>query len=488
MKVQEKFEQRLVEKFKDAAQQGLPYLTVKAGDLHREVGNYPGDHRLPSCCNAMYALKEEGDNIEEEPLKGKGANLIIRYKIPRSSQNWELKNLKDMECLPASESPTMVKTLNHRTRQWKLWAKQEADPERLIFGSFTDLRCFGIYRCQLLAKTAGDKKSFWEDLSRRYRQLRLSGGNTGDTRRYWLELYWPSSKPRDPQELYMYFHEKKKSKNQVVKDGDRVLFYEVLKHPDHKDYKGSQTLFASGTVLSETEDIPESKRGKKRWLLQRKVHPEYYVPLEKGISLEETKRMLGLSKYGARAGFEISDPAKFFMVEKELCKRMEILNLDNPANPSVVSSFHKKTSSPFQLSGDKRDERAWLDALEESSKAHKNLLNKLYDHLKNRGCELHDNKKIDLHADIAGVPWIFEVKSAREENFSSQIRSAVAQLYEYRFHYFPSGASELCLVIQIRPPEGLGWTVKYLKTLGIHLCWPVPDGFQAADASLRLFD
>jgi len=67
-----------------ASEEGKPYVEVKSGELHSEVGSYPGsNHRMPVCCDVMRRNMKEGDEILQQPPKGKGANLVIRYKLPR---------------------------------------------------------------------------------------------------------------------------------------------------------------------------------------------------------------------------------------------------------------------------------------------------------------------------------------------------------------------------------------------------------------------
>lgn len=81
----EDFRKRLSEVLRAAEQQSRTHVDIKSGDLHREVGGYPGpDHRMPCCCAAMRSMMQDGDVILEQPPKGKGANLIVRYTLPRS--------------------------------------------------------------------------------------------------------------------------------------------------------------------------------------------------------------------------------------------------------------------------------------------------------------------------------------------------------------------------------------------------------------------
>ena len=57
-------------------------IGVRSGDLHREVGGYPGrNHRMPLCCAVMRDAMREGATVESSPESGQGASLLIRYVI-----------------------------------------------------------------------------------------------------------------------------------------------------------------------------------------------------------------------------------------------------------------------------------------------------------------------------------------------------------------------------------------------------------------------
>ena len=80
----DRFQTELARVFNVAGELGLSFIDLKSGDLHRMVGGYPGeDHRMPTCCDVMYDNMRHEDKILEKPPKGKGANLIIRYRLPR---------------------------------------------------------------------------------------------------------------------------------------------------------------------------------------------------------------------------------------------------------------------------------------------------------------------------------------------------------------------------------------------------------------------
>jgi hypothetical protein len=69
--------------FDDARSEGRTTIDVKAGDLHRRVGGYPGPkHSMPVCCSVMRALAEECEcEVVYSLPSGKGASLTIRYHL-----------------------------------------------------------------------------------------------------------------------------------------------------------------------------------------------------------------------------------------------------------------------------------------------------------------------------------------------------------------------------------------------------------------------
>ena len=78
----ETFRNELKKMLIEAKDQGEKYIDVKSGDLHRQVGDYPGkNHKMPSCCSVMKSAMKTNDEILESPPSGKGASLVIRYYI-----------------------------------------------------------------------------------------------------------------------------------------------------------------------------------------------------------------------------------------------------------------------------------------------------------------------------------------------------------------------------------------------------------------------
>jgi len=59
---------------------GLPYIDIKAGDLHKDV---KGQARVPLLCHVMRKLMESGDRVLHEPASGQSTSVVIRYVLPR---------------------------------------------------------------------------------------------------------------------------------------------------------------------------------------------------------------------------------------------------------------------------------------------------------------------------------------------------------------------------------------------------------------------
>lgn len=78
------FRDQLAIEFRKAEANEKPFVEIKSGDLHGEVGGYPsGDHRMPVCCSVMRTEMRGGDIVVQEPPSGQGATLVIRYGLPR---------------------------------------------------------------------------------------------------------------------------------------------------------------------------------------------------------------------------------------------------------------------------------------------------------------------------------------------------------------------------------------------------------------------
>lgn len=81
----ENFRDVLQDLLSKAESLGFVAVEINSGNLHRKVGGYPGaDHRMPICCEVIYNAMAPGDEVVSQPESGKGASVVVRYKLPRS--------------------------------------------------------------------------------------------------------------------------------------------------------------------------------------------------------------------------------------------------------------------------------------------------------------------------------------------------------------------------------------------------------------------
>ncbi len=71
----------LERQFAGAQSSGLRYVDIRAGDLHRDLG---ARNRLPLVCHVMRKLMTASDRILQQPPSGQGANVTIRFVLPRT--------------------------------------------------------------------------------------------------------------------------------------------------------------------------------------------------------------------------------------------------------------------------------------------------------------------------------------------------------------------------------------------------------------------
>lgn len=78
----ETFEKELTKILNEAKELRKEYIDITSKELHTKVGGYPGkNHVMPTCCNVMRRMMKKNDFIKNQPLKGNGATLEIRYYI-----------------------------------------------------------------------------------------------------------------------------------------------------------------------------------------------------------------------------------------------------------------------------------------------------------------------------------------------------------------------------------------------------------------------
>jgi hypothetical protein len=141
----------------------------------------------------------------------------------------------------------------------------------------------------------------------------------------------------------------------------------------------------------------------------------------------------------------------------------------------TMRSFQSNQLRAFVPSGGAADPFETIIRREKANREHARILNMLATSLRLRydNDNVQENVFIDLLVNTESHSFIFEVKSNNSRNVLSQIRKAIAQLYEYRYRSdLPQAV--LCIVLQQQPPQA--WVVDYLlNDREILVCWLVDD-------------
>lgn len=138
-----------------------------------------------------------------------------------------------------------------------------------------------------------------------------------------------------------------------------------------------------------------------------------------------------------------------------------------------LRGFQTNQIRAFSPSGNRVNPYETIVRREKANREHSRILNMLAATIRANGFSPYENTFIDLYADARDQTYIFEVKSNNEKNTLSQIRKAIAQLYEYRYRSEKAGAV-LCIVLQQKPTQT--WVEDYLlNDRGIAFCWLVDD-------------
>jgi hypothetical protein len=114
-----------------------------------------------------------------------------------------------------------------------------------------------------------------------------------------------------------------------------------------------------------------------------------------------------------------------------------------------------------------------LIARERANISHFSLEKMLADLAKGADLSPKYNQNIDLYFETPDGSVLVEIKSCSDNNFHSQVRKAISQLFEYRFVYKNLFGPEIAmlLLMETAPPREKKWLVDYAFSLGIILAW-----------------
>lgn len=139
----------------------------------------------------------------------------------------------------------------------------------------------------------------------------------------------------------------------------------------------------------------------------------------------------------------------------------------------ALRAFQTNQVRAFSPSANQADPFETIIRREKANREHSRILAMLAAKLRANNHTPYENVFVDLYTQVADQEYIFEVKSNNLRNALSQIRKAIAQLYEYRYRSNKNGAT-LCIVLQQKPSQD--WVEDYLlHDRGIMMCWLVDD-------------
>jgi hypothetical protein len=138
-----------------------------------------------------------------------------------------------------------------------------------------------------------------------------------------------------------------------------------------------------------------------------------------------------------------------------------------------MRSFQANSPRTFVPNGNITDPYEIIIRREKANLEHARILNMLAAILRLKGYEVFENIFVDLFMSTSEQSFIFEIKSNNSRNTLSQIRKAIAQLYEYRYRIeYPQAI--LCIVLQQKPSQD--WVIDYLlNDRNILICWLVDE-------------
>jgi hypothetical protein len=140
--------------------------------------------------------------------------------------------------------------------------------------------------------------------------------------KYYIELFWPREPEASGREFALWYYPKKENRAKKIHIGDRFLLYETGRHPDHADWRGHMTVFASVTVVSNPITVSSEGVtivGGKKWNIKIPIKVALQVNRSQGVEWRFVREALGWSDGSTlRSGpFEIGE-RRFSQIEEKI--------------------------------------------------------------------------------------------------------------------------------------------------------------------------
>ncbi|GAM73245.1 hypothetical protein JCM19241_2700 [Vibrio ishigakensis] len=258
--------------------------------------------------------------------------------------------------------------------------------------------------------------------------------------------------------------------------------FHLLKHTDFivSDRKGIRVR----TALSKTDELELLKKFNAINSIDKQFNGFDYST--SGKDLEEVVRTCGWGKYFD--GIRTLDANVVGLLTNEnpdVFHELEGTQAPEVDGRAVIKSNHIYRLKPIDFlkegSGRKNgynpiytDPELTKIRRQRANLNHKILLEKLHDHIQERGGNPLENEHIDLFVELPTKDkFIFEVKSITSNNLLSQTRKGISQLYEYRYRYQNViGYDVKLFLVYPHEPQSIPWLQEYLcEDRGVGIIW-----------------
>lgn len=174
------------------------------------------------------------------------------------------------------------------------------------------------------------------------------------------------------------------------------------------------------------------------------------------------RRLSTIVRWLTRTGIVVERGGRLFL--QRLPEGVDVVEypLDEPLFPETrdlreyqdVARRIRSTGNDIQVLVD-------ANSRERANEAHAMLTGLVAAKIRAAGAVPKRNALVDLAAEIGARDYLFEMKSTTDRNPRSQVRKAIAQLYEYRYLQ-KSPAAQMVVVIERPLPPELNWMVDYV--------------------------
>lgn len=183
---------------------------------------------------------------------------------------------------------------------------------------------------------------------------------------------------------------------------------------------------------------------------------------------------------------------RFYLSTVQFNKELKLLEFKEVSEPIMPRSTDFHEYETVRMRADKANDSIITYTRDASAdradNAHRSLVNLLSKRIRKAGAIPRCNQIIDLATNHDKRDYIFEVKSITDSNIKSQVRSAISQLYEYRYLQNLAGAN-LILVIEKPLPKSNEWMIDYLENdREISLVWDGDNNLYGRKETMKKLD